>query len=243
MDSRYPENAVSDRVSRPSLLRIAALTVALTAAAVAVDAAAGVWPPWAEEEVREPTYPAVSATVDELASNLGAPDLIVVDARSADAYLAGHVPTAVSIPAFEVPNPPKSAAAFSERGLTGRERIVCYGQGSCSADAARLFWLLEVHGAGRVSILMAASPRGTRPAARSTVKRASSPRPPGRRSRGRTGSRRPHTWPSSSVRRASRSSTRGAGMRGRALPGLRGADTSPTPFRSTSASSSRPTGG
>jgi len=143
--------ASAERRGRSAGLTTALLVVA--AVGVAIDAGAGVWPPWAEEDTREPTYPDVSTTVVELAGRFGERDLVIVDARSIDAYLVGHLPTAISIPAFDVPNPPESAGALAERGLTGRERIVCYGDGSYSAHAGRLFWLLDAVGASRVSIL------------------------------------------------------------------------------------------
>jgi thiosulfate/3-mercaptopyruvate sulfurtransferase len=119
----------------------------------AIEAAGGPWPPWAEDEIREPSYPEITTTVDELAGSLGEGGLVVVDARSPDAYRAGHLPTAVSIPALDVPDPPQSTGVLAERGLTGRDRVVCYGEGSYSAEAARLFWLLEAAGAGGASIL------------------------------------------------------------------------------------------
>jgi thiosulfate/3-mercaptopyruvate sulfurtransferase len=119
-----------------------------------MGAVAGPWPPWAEEDTREPIYPEVSTTVEELAGRIGERGLVVVDARPRGAYLSGHVPGALSIPAFGLPDPPESAGALAEHGLTGRERIVCYGETSYSADAARLFWLLEAEGAERASILM-----------------------------------------------------------------------------------------
>jgi thiosulfate/3-mercaptopyruvate sulfurtransferase len=130
----------------------AVLVVALAVAAV-LDAGAGVWPPWAAEDTREPVYPAVVATVEGLAASLGSRDLVVVDARPAEAYREGHLPAAVSMPAFDVPDPPESAGFLAGRGLTGRERVVCYGDSSYAADAAKLFWLLEAAGADHVSIL------------------------------------------------------------------------------------------
>jgi thiosulfate/3-mercaptopyruvate sulfurtransferase len=132
------------------VLLVAALAVA---GAAALDAGAGVWPPWAAEDSREPFYPEITATVEGLSGSLGSRDLVVVDARPAAAYREGHLPTAVSIPAADVPDPIESAAFLAARGLSGRERIVCYGEGSYTPDAATLFWLLEVAGAERVSIL------------------------------------------------------------------------------------------
>jgi thiosulfate/3-mercaptopyruvate sulfurtransferase len=146
-----------DRGSRPGRPRWPAgalLAVALAVAgAAALDAAAGVWPPWAAEDTREPVYPEITSTTEGLSEVLGSRGLVVVDARPADEYREGHLPTAVSIPAADVPEPFEPTAFLAARGLRGRERIVCYGDSSYAADAATLFWLLEVAGAERVSIL------------------------------------------------------------------------------------------
>lgn len=156
MASRASRRVVSgEERGRPPVGRAAAFLVVLVAVAATavIDATAGTWPPWAEEDDREPVYPEIVTAVGELHGRIGASNLVVVDARPADAYRAGHLPTAISVPAFDVPNPPESTGVLAAHGLTGREQIVCYGEGSYSADAARLFWLLEVAGASRVSIL------------------------------------------------------------------------------------------
>lgn len=150
-----PAQGLRHAASRASRGLSRALLVLGVAAAVVVPTAApaGVWPPWAAEDRREPAYPDVSTSVVELAERLGRRDLVVVDARSRGAYLSGHVPGAISIPASEIPNPPEGAVALAGHGLTGGEEVVCYGETSDSVDAARLFWLLDAAGAARVSIL------------------------------------------------------------------------------------------
>jgi thiosulfate/3-mercaptopyruvate sulfurtransferase len=146
------------RSDRPRGLSVGAAlaglgTLLFLLAASEPGAMAGVWPPWADEDTREPVFPAVTMTIEDLAGGLGDRDFVVVDARPADAYLAGHVPGAISIPAFGIPDPPASASDLARLGLTGRERVVCYGESSRSPAAARLFWVLEALGAERVSVL------------------------------------------------------------------------------------------
>ena len=154
-------DATSRRVGRArARAGAAALSVCLVGllafgiASTATDAAAGPWPPWAKDkDAPEPVYPDVTTTVSWLADRLGGRGLVVVDARSRESYLAGHVPSAISIPASSLSDCPDVREALAERGLSGRGRIICYDDGSYSADAARLFWLLEVAGAPCVSIL------------------------------------------------------------------------------------------
>lgn len=114
----------------------------------------GVWPPWAEEEVREPVYPDVTVTVEWLAERLDEHGGVVLDARARESYLTGHIPGARSLPADSIADPLVASKAFAALGLTGRERIVCCGDSSYASDAARLFWLLELSGAQRVAILV-----------------------------------------------------------------------------------------
>jgi thiosulfate/3-mercaptopyruvate sulfurtransferase len=122
-------------------------------AALAIVAAAGVWPPWAEEDSREAVYPDVTADVEQLAAYLGTHGVIVVDARPRDSYLMGHIPGAISLPAESITDPLAAPGVFSASGLTGREAIVCTGDSTYAACAARLFWLLELAGARSASLL------------------------------------------------------------------------------------------
>ncbi|MFH1865158.1 MAG: rhodanese-like domain-containing protein [Candidatus Eisenbacteria bacterium] len=118
------------------------------------------WPGRAKREpVPEPDYPDITVTAELLAGRLDARDVVVIDSRSTSLYRAGHVPGAISFPpeSFpEVESPPDLARlqdVLGELGLTGRERLICCGEMSYSGEAARLFWLLEVAGAGRVALL------------------------------------------------------------------------------------------
>jgi thiosulfate/3-mercaptopyruvate sulfurtransferase len=141
--------------ARNRLLR-GALLLALAVGAIlpGVAALASPWPPWSNAgQAPEPTYPDVTTGATWLAAHLGDRGLVVIDGRSRASYLAGHIPTAVSIPSRSVPAGPEATDAFAKSGVSGRERIVCYGDASYSPDAGRLFWLLELAGAEHVSLL------------------------------------------------------------------------------------------
>jgi thiosulfate/3-mercaptopyruvate sulfurtransferase len=109
--------------------------------------------------VPEPDYPEVTVTADWLAGRLDTRNVVVIDARPAASYLAGHVPGAVSFPPESVPDVASLSElarlpdVLGELGLSGREWLVCCGEVSYSREAAGLFWLLEVAGASRVVVL------------------------------------------------------------------------------------------
>jgi thiosulfate/3-mercaptopyruvate sulfurtransferase len=98
-------------------------------------------------------------TVDWLARRLDTRNVVVIDARPAASYLAGHVPGAISFPpelAPDVESLPELAHLrdiLGGLGLSGREWLVCCGEVSYSREAARAFWLLEAAGASRVVVL------------------------------------------------------------------------------------------
>ncbi|MCK4409381.1 MAG: hypothetical protein KAW67_04815 [Candidatus Eisenbacteria sp.] len=139
----------------PGLLVAAALWLVL--ATVPGSALGQGWPRRVPEP--EPDYPVVTVSADWLARRLDARDVVVIDARPAASYAAGHVPGAVSLPPESVPDVtslPELArlpGVLGDLGLSGREWLVCSGEVSYSREAAGLFWLLEVAGAGRVVVL------------------------------------------------------------------------------------------
>lgn len=150
--------ARSRRHRAHALLNAAALGLALVLVPASVCAQS--WTGWPNRKpVPEPEYPVVTATPEWLAGRLDSRDVVVIDSRSTSAYGAGHVPGAVSFPPGSIPvvESPRDlerlADALGELGLTGRERLVCCGDVSFSQEAAGLFWLLEVAGATRVSVL------------------------------------------------------------------------------------------
>jgi len=129
----------------------------LTLALLPCSGSAQVWPK--REPVPEPDYPDVTVTAEWLAHRLDSRNIVVIDARPAASYLAGHVPGAVSFPpelALDIESLAELARlpdVLGGLGLSGREWLVCCGEVSYSRDAARVFWLLEAAGAGRVVML------------------------------------------------------------------------------------------
>jgi len=98
-------------------------------------------------------YPDVTVSVSQLVDGLGAGDVVALDARPRDAYLLGHIPGSVSVPAWSLPEPPALPEALGRLGISGAERLVCCGESLDSESAARLFWLLESAGASNVAVL------------------------------------------------------------------------------------------
>jgi thiosulfate/3-mercaptopyruvate sulfurtransferase len=108
-----------------------------------------------------------------LASNLGAPELRVVDGSwylpgtrrdPAAEYLAGHIPGAVffdldasSDPATSLPHmlPPAEvfAARMSSLGLNDSDAIVVYDGSGVNLSAARVWWTFRVLGHSRAAVL------------------------------------------------------------------------------------------
>jgi thiosulfate/3-mercaptopyruvate sulfurtransferase len=81
---------------------------------------------------------------------------VVLDARDEKAYLAGHIPGAVQLPAAEwskaVPDTPEGwAKRLAQIGLTKETPVVVYA-GADVRDAARAWWLLKYVGADDVRL-------------------------------------------------------------------------------------------
>lgn len=103
--------------------------------------------------------PELIVETDWLAS---ASEVVIVDARSADDYVAGHIPGAVNVPRSEtfdpdaelrVVGPPEQIAeVFGRRGVNESAHVVVYDDG-LSNVAARVFWTLEYYSHPRVSVL------------------------------------------------------------------------------------------
>ncbi len=96
-----------------------------------------------------------------LSARLDDPRLVVLDARPPEDYQGGHIPRSVSLPTtitFEVDRsnklPPvaKVEKLLSIAGIDAGKTVVVYDQDNLR-DAARLLWLLEVHGHSRVAVL------------------------------------------------------------------------------------------
>ena len=89
-------------------------------------------------------------------------NFIVIDARSEDEYLKGHIPDAVNIPVMKTYNPVdlKDRVAnlqyikqlFRQAGIRNEETIVIYDN-SEYMNAGRVFWVFEVYGHDHVKLL------------------------------------------------------------------------------------------
>jgi len=133
--------------------RCAVISAALLALTLTALAAPAQWPWEKAEPEPEPVYPGVTVSADDLVAGTRDAGVVLLDARSLEAYVAGHVPGAISAPAPSLPGPPATAEALGRLGLSGEERVVCYGDGAISEEASRLFWLLESAGASDVAVL------------------------------------------------------------------------------------------
>lgn len=90
-----------------------------------------------------------------LAQHLNDAGQRIVDARTAEAYAAGHIPGAVSIPVTDTFNPvgPAQMAGTVEqitkllgaKGIGNDTKVVVYADGKDN-QAARIFWTLEYYG-------------------------------------------------------------------------------------------------
>jgi len=94
-------------------------------------------------------------------------DVVPVDARSAEAYAAGHLPGAISLPAESLSEERNGvrnllkpvdqlAVLLAERGMTTEKRYVVYGGNRDIKEAhaaTRVFWVLEYLSFGDVYLL------------------------------------------------------------------------------------------
>jgi thiosulfate/3-mercaptopyruvate sulfurtransferase len=102
-------------------------------------------------------------SASELGQRLDEPDLVVLDARTAEEFAAGHVPGARSLDIFGIslidtrPDPLRAFLWIIEhligaRGVSPESRVVVYDRIS-GERAARIFWFLEYFGHGKVHVL------------------------------------------------------------------------------------------
>lgn len=116
-------------------------------------------PGWAASYGR----PELLISTEELAQQLSAPDVRIIDVRIPEEYKAGHIPGAVHLPAKtflvvvrgiadEIPSIELLAAKFGELGIIPSTRVVIYDEAG-GIQATRLFWTLEYLGHSGVSLL------------------------------------------------------------------------------------------
>ena len=107
--------------------------------------------------------PHLLVTTEWLADQLDADDtnLVVVDVRGEDDYLAGHVPGAVSLPLTATYDPEQPGYALGAealapllgaRGIDAASLVVLYDEGR-SVAAPRVLWILELVGHAKVAVL------------------------------------------------------------------------------------------
>ncbi|MEO6247535.1 MAG: sulfurtransferase [Sphingomicrobium sp.] len=100
-------------------------------------------------------------TTEDLAGELGAPDLVILDAsvpppgQTTDmraAFEHQHIPGARFLALAELKKAPEFAAAMEQLGVGSDDRIIIYDN-SPLRSATRGWWLLRQHGARQVAVL------------------------------------------------------------------------------------------
>jgi len=113
-------------------------------------------------EVKEFANLQLLVSTEWLAEHVKDADLRLVDARQAEDYAPGHMPSAVSIPrpiTFDpdalkgmIGQPVQMAQLFGSKGINEKVHAVIYAQGKGTA-ASRVLWTLEYYGHPNVSLL------------------------------------------------------------------------------------------
>jgi len=111
------------------------------------------WPPWLNEEERPVVYPEIVVSAEWLLERSSDPGLVVVDGRPREAFLRGHVPGALSLPADSVSPGVSVAGLLARRGVRQGEVAVLCGEEGAIGTAARLFYALEAAGVSDVRLL------------------------------------------------------------------------------------------
>jgi thiosulfate/3-mercaptopyruvate sulfurtransferase len=108
--------------------------------------------------------------VDWLKANLGADDMVVIDARGSTDYLRGHIPGAVNtnygkdgwrvkvgdVPGLFPEDPTKLGELIGSLGIDNDTHVVVVAPGESSSDmgtATRIYWTFQVLGHDNVSVL------------------------------------------------------------------------------------------
>ena len=108
-----------------------------------------------------PTVPFL-IEADWLKHEQNRPDLVIVDVRPAALYKQGHLQQAISIPADttfglshnndRVAPPTQIQELLSRQGIRNDHHLAIYDDGNLK-DAARFFWVMEIYGHTKLSIL------------------------------------------------------------------------------------------
>lgn len=141
----------------------------------------------AGDAAQGPELPGVIVTPEWLSEQLATPGLLVLDARDNSDYSAGHIPGAISLPVEETydtrPGSEKNVAPvqeiaelLSQKGIDMTTTVVVYGPDRDYRPAARLFWVLEVHGHPSVAVLNGGLP-AWRAAGHSVTEEVHEPKP------------------------------------------------------------------
>ena len=106
--------------------------------------------------------PELLVETDWLADNLTSSGIVLIDARKADLYDAGHIDGAVSLPKAltYMAEGPKNMAGpaeqiakvFGDAGISNDSKVIVYDNGR-QTDAARILWTLNYLGHYEVSIV------------------------------------------------------------------------------------------
>ncbi|MFH1277165.1 MAG: rhodanese-like domain-containing protein [Candidatus Eisenbacteria bacterium] len=108
------------------------------------------WPPWLAKDAPEPVYPEIlidAPLFEETAFREDDPRPLVVDAREAGAYRAGHLRGAVSLPADSIDFGPGLLPFLHRHGFPVGRPLFLYG-GSDPREAATVWWGLVIGGQG-----------------------------------------------------------------------------------------------
>lgn len=115
-----------------------------------------------QEQMTESDFSVISSPlvdVDWVLERLDRPDVQVIDTRSVQAYMRGHIPGAINLPAVyltdptgDPPKPSFFARMLGSAGVRPDDAVVGVDEGA-SAGAARLFWVLHYYGHGHAYLL------------------------------------------------------------------------------------------
>lgn len=120
-----------------------------------------------KESVEIKILPGYLVESEELTSSTNSPDVVIVDARSAEKYQKAHIPNAVNIPKtlFRTPEdieykkvngfatpPEKVEKIFGEAGIGANSRVIVYDS-ITFPDASIIWTLLKYYGHDNVQVL------------------------------------------------------------------------------------------